>query len=394
MEIVQKNNINIFLKRLAKIYKRMGKFATDDTVYYELMRTFYNNGKIKKIDESSNEAIIKIIKKKFSFTEFDLFDIDYFFILNNYVDTEEDEFYDFIDKSFKLYVEVDKDNLLDVSTKIYNYILDKKMMVQSKIADNMRCDVFVIRVAKYEDAKDLINYINSIDYHSKISPNPFSLKCGKVSVTKDGKTSYNAVVSTIIDKYLKSRLNTKSIGNVSFEDFCFFVNNEVYNKNSYELARDNYNNINKGNNIVISEEEDFYILCYDILRKNLDGTLDFNSFRNYKIAQSLPAFNAVDKREDNVINNEELINICKDILIRNIKATYKKYGEYQAHQAMIMLLDDKNYNGFTNDNDLRKELRNITTYENLKQIIIDILENESLSLEEFINNCINKSYKR
>ena len=70
-------------------------------------------------------------------------------------------------------------------------MIDENIITQSKIAKEMRNDVLVVRVSTMEEAEKVSKFVNSLDYNSLVSYNPYILNNGKVGMTYDGTLSYN-----------------------------------------------------------------------------------------------------------------------------------------------------------------------------------------------------------
>ena len=52
-------------------------------------------------------------------------------------------------------------------------MIDENIITQSKIAKEMRNDVLVVRVSTMEEAEKVSKSVNSLDYNSSVSYNPY-----------------------------------------------------------------------------------------------------------------------------------------------------------------------------------------------------------------------------
>ena len=157
----------IFFNYIKDIYLSNPELQiNENTIYKELMLFYVNNGTRERINE--NGLLLNVqqkLAKKFG-TKFD--HSGYFWFFENRGNLKDKEFYDALYSSVKIYVSVDAVNLCEVATKIFEYMMRENIVTQSKVAKVMRNDVLVLRVATKEDAIKLINYINSLNYKSKI----------------------------------------------------------------------------------------------------------------------------------------------------------------------------------------------------------------------------------
>ena len=144
--------------------------------------------------------------------------------------------------SIKLYIACDIKNLYNVTSLVFNYMIDENIITQSKIAKEMRNDVLVVRVSTMEEAENVSKFVNSLDYNSLVSYNPYILSNGKVGMTYDGTLSYNKTLSLLMNSYFNTKKNSNSLDKSTMEDFVNFIKREVLLCiNDSEYLHDNYN---------------------------------------------------------------------------------------------------------------------------------------------------------
>ena len=259
----------LFFEHIKKIYMQNPNFeVTPDTIYNELSLFNVQDGKQMRI---SNDNLINIqaqlsndFRKK---DKIKCFSNGYFFAIENRGSYDDKTFYDKMNTSIKLYIACDIKNLYNVTSLVFNYMIDENIITQSKIAKEMRNDVLVVRVSTMEEAEKVSKFVNSLDYNSLVSYNPYILSNGKVGMTYDGTLSYNKTLSLLMNSYFNTKKNSNSLDKSTMEDFVNFIKREVLLCiNDSEYLHDNYN-------IDYKKEGDF-IKTADVIIGNLDGTLN------------------------------------------------------------------------------------------------------------------------
>ena len=224
----------IFFNYIKDIYLSNPELQiNEDTIYKELMLFYENNGTRKRINENGlllnvQQKLAKKFGSKFGHS-------GYFWLFENRDNLRDNEFYNTLYNSIKIYVSVDAINLCEVSTKIFEYMTRENIVTQSKVAKVMRNDVLVLRVATKEDAIKLINYINSLNYKSKIKTNPFILTKDKVGITKDGCLSYNTTLCKVISNYLNECKVNNTLNEANINDLYTYINKTI-NKRTDKLV--------------------------------------------------------------------------------------------------------------------------------------------------------------
>lgn len=318
-----------------------------------------------------------------------------FLVIENRCQKDDKTFIEEIRKGIKIYVSIDITNIYEIVSKVIEYINKENITVQAKVANHMRSDAFVIRVSDKEKLDKLIEYINNLDYKTNIKPNPFALNIGRVSVTKDGKKSYNCRLSSYIKEYIKTEKKE-----VSLENFKKYM----------------YERLNKTS----KEDQDEYMII-TIIIKNLEQTLTLEELKQYKNIPVEKATNDIitDKDKNNVIHLINKLNLhynLEDVhkiiekyiqdnninyftrqngvrklvdehlladklertlsemgwnaLVDAINETYQKYGDRQVEKALKEILTEQKISSLTNEKDVRSYLGFIVSPNMLKNIII------------------------
>ena len=347
---------------------------------------------------------------------------NFFWVIENRVQMKDKNFYEDIKDSIKLYLPVDHSNIKEISTKVLEYIIEEGIHIQAKIANNMRSDVFVIRVLDKDKLDKLLNYINSLDYNSKSKPNPFALNVGRVSITKDGMMSYNTVLAEYITEYLKSEREE-----VTLENFKKFMHKQI--------------------NKIPSSNKNKYMIV-DLIIKNLENTLTLEELLSYnqKVVVDNRATQVSEEDKNNILRLINGLNVFYNLeethkriemylatgninyftrqngirkfveeylpvehmraalyemgwsaLVNSIDETYKKYGELQVIKAVERIVDVGSIEGLTNTNNARSYLGFITSPELLQKIILkqasSSINIENQSIENIAFQVVGKAYE-
>lgn len=345
-----------------------------------------------------------------------------FWVIENRGQMKDKNFYEGIKDSIKLYLPVDASNIYEVSTKVLDYIIKEGIHIQAKIANNIRSDVFVIRVLDKDKLDKLLNYINSLDYNSKSKPNPFALNVGRVSITKDGMMSYNTVLAEYITEYLKSEREE-----VTLENFKKFMHKQINkipssNKNKYmivdliiknlentltleellsynqkvvvdnrvtQVSEEDKNNILRlinGLNVFYNLEETHKRIEMYLATGNINYFTRQNGIRKF-VEEYLPVKQM----------RAALYEMGWSALVNSIDETYKKYGELQVIKAVERIVDVGSIEGLTNTNNARSYLGFITSPELLQKIILkqasSSINIENQSIEDIAFQVVGKAYE-
>ena len=220
---------------MSKVVSQNPSFEiTDGFIYHCLMTYDYTEKELKEEDISN---FFSHWEDRFRNKNLNVYKSEYqkgFLQFNNFNPFKEN-----VDCA-KLYLSFPKDKIKESADMIFDYIEENNMPTASKIARRLRSDSIVLRMGNMDDAKKIIEYINStpVLYKNLKRPNPFVMRSNRIGMAADDKMSYNSFVSKILSDYLNEcRLNkTKKINlnglvnytNNYYEDV--FVNNSKLNK--------------------------------------------------------------------------------------------------------------------------------------------------------------------
>lgn len=259
----------LFFEHIKKIYMQNPDFeVTPDTIYSELRLFNVQDGEQTRISDDNLINIQAQLSNDFRKREpATCFSDGYFFAIENRNGYDDKTFYDKMNTAIKLYIASDIKNLYNVTSLVFNYMIDENIITQSKIAKEMRNDVLVVRVSTMEEAEKVSKFVNSLDYNSSVSYNPYILSDGKVGMTYDGTLSYNKTLSLLMNNYFNGKKSGNSLDKSTMEDFINFIKREVlFCINDSEYLHNNYN-------IDYRKEGDF-IKTANVIIGNLDGTLN------------------------------------------------------------------------------------------------------------------------
>ena len=348
----------IFFNYIKDIYLSNPELQiNENTIYKELMLFYVNNGTRERINE--NGLLLNVqqkLAKKFG-TKFDR--SGYFWFFENRGNLKDKEFYDALYSSVKIYVSVDTVNLCEVATKIFEYMMRENIVTQSKVAKVMRNDVLVLRVATQEDAIKLINYINSLNYKSKIKTNPFILTKDKVGITKDGCLSYNLTICKVISNYLNECKTKNRLIEANINDLYTYINKTI------NMLKGPYKSkILKLYEINTEQEYNDYIMVMNIISKNLSGAITpdylFSLSRNNNM------------EEPSTIQKED-----KDKIKYILSCLSKYYSTNDIHKIIIKYIETGNLAYFTRRDNIR-QLAATFSPEKLNNIINEMSANALL----------------
>ena len=213
----RKDIITKFLKFWAQLAKENPKLVFGTGEYYEMIygqlkelgvkdtesnRKYDDNHLKNKNDDVGNPMFYKFIKYYWDNPNIKVFcqsDWKYScqFVTN-------DEQIISVGNHLKLYVPLDADHLEDGAKMIFDFIANNRICSNSKISSEIRFDDIVIRMVEPEELILLLNFINNNEYIQEglISPNPFAFNYHGLALACDGLTSYNGIISSLIDLYM------------------------------------------------------------------------------------------------------------------------------------------------------------------------------------------------
>lgn len=421
----------LFLKYIVDVYLKNPNLSfSSDIIYCELSRFNVIDNENIVIDDDSLVGVQVALNNKFKNSKANTFMArgGYFWAIENRLGKKDNEFYSDMKSSIKLYISVDSDNIYKVSESLFNFMIKENIVMQCKVAKEMRNDALVCRVAGKEAAIKVSEYINKLNYDSKHKPNPFLLDNNKVSVAMDGSLSYNMVLSKLLYRYFCLMKSKNLLDKIDCNSFCDFVKKQISMLNGKQ--KDSFMNIYKLYDD--NKSKDFVMIC-DLISRNLDGSLSLNTVFNYKkdnndindridegyfkqdedkllyVINSLTNYYGVDSihsiimayiesgndkyftRKDDiryVISNNFTTDYLKTVMSRlgwrafiaACKCTYDKYGEEQLFSALKDIFCGDGFGKITNDYGVRSRLALSIPYDLLKGVIINKLEENGMSI--------------
>ena len=312
----------------------------DDTIYNELSHFYEENGIRKRIGNNGlllnvQQSLARKFGSKFSSG-------GYFWFYENRKNFGDTDYYNKLYNAIKLYISVDAENLYDVTTKIIEYIQKENILTQTKVAKNMRNDVLVVRVSNGEEAKKVIDFVNSLNYKSNIKPNPFALSSGKASITRDGSLSYNGTVCNMITNYLRDCRFRNKMDSANIDGLYKYVNDTIkklkgpYKKEAIQLYQ-------------IDTEQKYkdILMTLNIMSKNLDGTISLETI--FK-----------EDRNKNISSTSTIKKDDKDKIKYVLSGLSKYYNTSDIHSIMMQYISDGRLEHFTRRDNIRQVMSSFT----------------------------------
>lgn len=351
----KRNEQELFLDYIRDIYLAYPKLEiTEDTIYNELSHFYEENGIRKRIGNNGlllnvQQSLAKKFGSKFSSG-------GYFWFYENRKNYGDTAYYNKLYDAIKLYISVDAENLYDVTTKVIEYMQKEDIFTQSKVAKNMRNDVLVVRVANGEEAKKVIDFVNSLGYKSNIKPNPFVFSSGKVSITKDGGLSYNYTICNIIANYLRDCKAKNKMDSANIDGLYKYVNDTIkklkgpYKKEAMQLYQ-------------IDTERKYkdILMIFDIISKNLDGTITLEEIFKEEKSKNVSSTSTI-KKDD------------KDKIKYVLSGLSKYYSTSDIHSIMMQYISDGRLEHFTRRDNIRQVMSSFTS-EKLDTILSEMSYN-------------------
>ena len=337
----KRNEQELFLSYIRDIYLANPYLEiNDDTIYNELSHFYEENGIRKRIGNNGlllnvQQSLARKFGSKFSSG-------GYFWFYENRKNFGDTDYYNKLYNAIKLYISVDAENLYDVTTKIIEYIQKENILTQTKVAKNMRNDVLVVRVSNGEEAKKVIDFVNSLNYKSNIKPNPFALSSGKASITRDGSLSYNGTVCNMITNYLRDCRFRNKMDSANIDGLYKYVNDTIkklkgpYKKEAIQLYQ-------------IDTEQKYkdILMTLNIMSKNLDGTISLETI--FK-----------EDRNKNISSTSTIKKDDKDKIKYVLSGLSKYYNTSDIHSIMMQYISDGRLEHFTRRDNIRQVMSSFT----------------------------------
>ncbi len=211
-----------------------------------------------------------------------------------------------LSNSYKIYVPINETNATSVTGKIIDYLVENNITSDNKISKTLRSDALVLRISDKADATNVIKFINeNLDIKLDGSELPLSYRVGNVSVSMDGGTSYNGIVSSLLKYYFN---NIDKVQYPTFGKFVSEFKSQLINDGGTDLIdpifTSDYRNLknrfsSETNDILdtidLANANIYEII--DILDARLNKNLSFEEYMNF-----LEKYQSNSKIKD-VINN-------------------------------------------------------------------------------------------
>lgn len=241
--------------------------------------------------------------------------------------TKDKDYFDENPYFIKLYIPMKNKNLFESVNILFDYISDSKIRHASKVADIIRSDNVVIRLAN-DDINSALKIIELVNNNSVIrnnlnQTNPFIPTINGVGFMYETGISYNKEISILIARYINMCIEKQTVPVLS--DF-------------YKWFKDNNHSIEVDS-----------IFAYTIGEKNAINVKD------------------EEKQSD---------QFKYQLLIEAIKATFLKYGIFQTVGALKKLIEEGTYDYFTNGNSetaYRERLKASVTADDVNRYIREML---------------------
>lgn len=339
--MTKKDRQTLFLNYIRDIYLQNHNLQiNEDTIYKELTSFYEENGQRKRIN---NNGLLLNVQQRLS-NQFgpNFGKGGYFWLYENRGNLRDRDFYNKLYDSIKIYVSTDAENLCEITTKIIKYMQKENIITQSKVAKAMRSDVLVLRVSTKEEALKVTNYINSLNYKSKIRPNPFTLEEGKVNITKDGTLSYNSTLCKLISNYLLHVRANNKLANITIEDLSTYTTRTInklkgpYKKELLELYE-------------INSEREYMdlVMVLNLISKNLNGTITLEDILNDNKNKDIS--------RDTITSKED-----KEKIKYVLSSLTKYYDTPYIHDLIMNYINDGKLEYFTRRDNIRQIMSTIT----------------------------------
>ena len=322
--------IDEFLKYYAKIYKQNPELPIlRDTIYHGLMT--YGLKEEEKQDKSIKYMFNKWIEH-YKNTNLIVYESELQKRFLQFHSSNGRNSEDYV----KIYVTFAKEDMESCVMQIFDFIGQNKFETYSKVSDVIRSDAIVLRMANINDAKKVINFINTNPYLSSKArkTNPFLIKNGVVGLASDRDLSYNSTIAFLITKYYKSVSN---YDNVNYENFKLFAQN-YYNDvfiNQTRLEEFMHETEFISNKKRFNSEGEILANYYEIFKLiniSFNEHTNLNDFYNHiAMVQNESTFKRLSKYFNvsiQNINNQPVLNNInkKDLLDQYIMYALKKYN--------------------------------------------------------------------
>lgn len=360
MEITKQREIEEFLENVKKL-SLIDQTILNNRNIYDMLR-FYGikdndkeNGQAKDVRYFFDKWSKRFQDKMFHKHNFQTyrFPDQKFWGIKSKKETNDDN------KWIKIYLAIDSNHLDKSVDKLINF-LDKNndFEYDMKVAGKIRSDNIVIRIKSEEDAKKIIDFISNDNYISegKNKQNPFMPNTNDIGKIHDAEGSYNDFIANFICEYLKKTTST------SYSSFIEYLKNQVPH---FTYLKDMETYFGYKNTYGQNKKED-----------------------------------SKSQENNNSLNNQLLLNKI-DALYQASYQTYLKYqregnGYNQLDSAIKQAILNHDFRFFTNENNVRNNLINTVSANEVKNLILLTLGldiNSDYNINQLVGVYINTVYE-
>lgn len=267
----------------------------------------------------------------------------------------------------KIHIALDKWHLYNSVKLLLDYINTSNIICNFKVFKDTRIDNIVIRVNSISDSEKIRNFINNDEYIKSglICTNPFMFTDDNISYTWDGNLSYNLVVADWISRYINDSnddVSSKKLLSYIYKNYGeIFINGKNINSfarecnmQDYALELVNYKRITELLIISLAKNnlKDFYQAYQTIIDNN----------KKEQLIDDTRLLLDKDSKEVITSNEEEafdysFVKMCKK---ENPKSTVKRFNYF---------IKTNDYRVFTRDNNIRKILQSSINTKIVKELI-------------------------
>ena len=211
-----------------------------------------------------------------------------------------------LSNSYKIYVPINETNATSVTGKIIDYLVENNITSDNKISKTLRSDALVLRISDKADATNVIKFINeNLDIKLDGSELPLSYRVGNVSVSMDGGTSYNGIVSSLLKYYFN---NIDKVQYPTFGKFVSEFKSQLINDGGTDLIDPIFTSDYRSLKNRFSSETNDILDTIDLANANIYEIIDILDARLNKNLSFEEYMNFLEKYQSNskikdVINN-------------------------------------------------------------------------------------------
>ncbi len=384
---VNKKRVNEFLQHCKQIVLESAtteRLRQERTIYHELINLGVNEGEENyEIDRMCFSRWINYFQGRRN--------------INVFVDNNRKYFCQFVnmryhfDNHIKVYIPIHmeagaSDSIYDAARMIFDFLEKNNIAHLSKIGKRVRFDDIVVRLTNENDARRLIEFINSNKYIRShlIEPNPFALEVNNLAVASDGRLSYNEIVSDYILIYLEYMKEHNKLGQVNADTFIEFIKNyyqETFIKMiniedvfmRFQIHRDNNGYVNPGTITNLKNITELIIRNFDKHFSFEQYTEFFRGITNKEQTErdnyQYQPFIYMENERVHKKNQDAKDAVTQSLLAEFINVTNISHPNDNPIQIIQRLLETNNYCLITRTYDLREKLARASFAEELRNLL-------------------------